>query len=85
LNVIALTQTTHPLMESTSAAPLSVVAALTRSAWRKAMRRRSGNFTPRYFGRLFRYVLMLMRGDEQAALDVAQETLLARGAPRTPL
>ena len=33
-------------------------------------------FHSAYFGRLFRYVLVLMRGDEHAARDVAQETLL---------
>lgn len=33
-------------------------------------------FHAAYFGRLFRYVLVLMRGDEHAARDVAQETLL---------
>jgi RNA polymerase sigma-70 factor (ECF subfamily) len=62
-------------MESTSAAPRSVVATLTRrmaNGDEEAFR----EFHSAYFGRLFRYVLMLMRGDEQAALDVAQETLL---------
>jgi RNA polymerase sigma-70 factor (ECF subfamily) len=33
-------------------------------------------FHAAYFGRIFRYVLVLMRGDEHAARDVVQETLL---------
>ena len=33
-------------------------------------------FHETYFPRLFRYVLVLMRGDEHAARDVTQETLL---------
>ncbi len=33
-------------------------------------------FHAAYFPRLFRYVLVLMRGDEHAARDVVQETLL---------
>lgn len=34
------------------------------------------SFHETYFPRLFRYVLVLMRGDEEAAQDVTQETLL---------
>ena len=34
------------------------------------------SFHEAYFPRLFRYVLVLMRGDEHAARDVTQETLL---------
>ena len=33
-------------------------------------------FHDAYFSRLFRYALVLMRGDEHAARDVTQETLL---------
>jgi RNA polymerase sigma-70 factor (ECF subfamily) len=62
-------------MESTSAAPPSVVTALTQRM-AKGDEQAFREFHTTYFGRLFRYVLMLMRGDEQAALDVAQETLL---------
>jgi RNA polymerase sigma-70 factor (ECF subfamily) len=62
-------------MESKSVAPPSVVARLTLRMARgdeEAFR----EFHAAYFGRLFRYVLVLMRGDEHSARDVAQETLL---------
>jgi RNA polymerase sigma-70 factor (ECF subfamily) len=62
-------------MESTSAAPPSVVATLTQRM-EKGDEEAFREFHTAFFGRLFRYVLMLMRGDEHAALDVAQETLL---------
>lgn len=72
---IALGLTTHSLMESHSAAPQSVVATLTQRM-AKGDEEAFREFHAAYFGRLFRYVLVLMRGDEHAARDVAQETLL---------
>jgi len=62
-------------MESNGAAPLSVVTTLTRRM-AKGDEQAFREFHAAYFGRLFRYVLVLMRGDEHAARDVMQETLL---------
>jgi RNA polymerase sigma-70 factor (ECF subfamily) len=62
-------------MEDASRTGSSPVSALTRrmaAAEESAFR----EFHSAWFGRLFRYVIVLMRGDEHAARDVAQETLL---------
>jgi RNA polymerase sigma-70 factor (ECF subfamily) len=62
-------------MEDARRADVSPISALTRrmaAAEESAFR----DFHAVYFARLFRYVIVLMRGDEHAARDVVQETLL---------
>ncbi len=62
-------------MEDASRTGGSRVSALTR-AMAEADESAFREFHTAWFGRLFSYVMVLMRGDEHAARDVAQETLL---------